>query len=121
MENKKAKIKKQETVSVVKQDKIERKYNKTKTKCKVTFFVPGDLAPEAQQVAVAGTFNNWDQNSHLLTKMDSGDFSLVVELDSGNDYEFRYVIDGRWWENTMNADRYIWSEFGNCENMIVSV
>lgn len=100
-------------------DKISRNYSKDKSKCQITFYVPKDLASEAQSIAIAGSFNDWDHFSHLMNKLENGDFSLVVELDSGNEYEFRYILDESQWINTPDADKFVWSDFGNCENMVI--
>jgi 1,4-alpha-glucan branching enzyme len=99
--------------------KIERKYSKDKSKCHITFCLPREFAPEARCVAVAGSFNGWDPYSHLLNKLDSGDFSLTVEVKAGKEHEFRFIIDEIRWENAPNADRYVWSEFGNCDNSVI--
>jgi 1,4-alpha-glucan branching enzyme len=99
--------------------RIEREYSPDKSKCRITFWLPRDCAPEARSVAVAGSFNGWDPYSHLLNKLDSGDFSLMVEVEAGKEYEFRFLIDETRWENAWNADRYVWSGFGNCDNSVI--
>jgi hypothetical protein len=54
-----------------------------------------------------------------MTRLENGDYTLVVELEAGKEYEFRFVIDDNQWENAWNADKYVWSEHGNCENSVV--
>lgn len=68
---------------------------------------------------IAGSFNNWDLQSHQMTRLENGDYALVVELEAGKEYEFRFVIDDTQWENAWNADKYVRSEHGNCENSVV--
>jgi 1,4-alpha-glucan branching enzyme len=99
--------------------KIERKYSKDGSKCLITFWLPREVAPKAWSVAVAGSFNGWDQNSHPLTRLENGDFRLKVEVDAGRKYEFRFLIDEIQWENAWNADKYVWSDFGGCENSVI--
>ena len=54
-------------------------------------------APEARTVAVAGSFNRWDANSHPLAGPDrTGRWSVTVNLPPGR-YEYLFVIDGREW------------------------
>jgi 1,4-alpha-glucan branching enzyme len=99
--------------------RIERKYSKDKSKCRITFWLPREFAPEACCIAVAGSFNGWDPYSHRLNKLESGDFSLMVEVAAGKEHEFRFIIDESRWENAWNADRYVWSDFGNCDNSVI--
>jgi hypothetical protein len=54
-----------------------------------------------------------------MKRLENGDFSLALELEAGKEYEFRFVIDGVRWENAWNADKYVWSDHGNCENSII--
>ena len=98
---------------------MPRHLSKDKSTCWVTFSLPKEAAPAAQSVAVAGSFNNWDLHSHQMTRLENGDFALMVELEPGKEYEFRFVIDDTQWENAWNADKYVWSELGNCENSVV--
>ncbi len=98
---------------------FKKEYSKDGSACAVTFWLAREAAPEATYVAVAGTFNHWDQHSHLMDRLTSGDFTLSVELESGKEYEFRYLIDGTRWENAWNADKYVWSAYAGCENSVV--
>ena len=98
---------------------LARKYSKDKSKCLVTFWLPKEAAPDARCVAVAGTFNNWDPNSHLLKKLEKGDFALKVELEAGQEHAFRFIIDETCWVNAWNADKYVWSAYGNSENSVI--
>ena len=98
---------------------MARKHSKDKSTCQVTFSLPREAAPEASSVAVAGSFNNWDLSSHPMTRLENGDYAIVIELEAGKEHEFRFVIDDTQWENAWNADKYVWSEQGNCENSVV--
>jgi 1,4-alpha-glucan branching enzyme len=98
---------------------MARKFSKDKSKCRVTFWLPQGAAPDARSVAVAGSFNDWDLQSHQMSKLDNGDYTLVIELEAGKEHEFRFIVDDTSWENAWNADKYVWSEHGNCENSVV--
>mgnify|MGYP006311312299 CR=1 FL=1 len=52
-------------------------------------------APDARQVGVAGSFNDWNPNKHLLKKKPGGFWEKTVMLAPGR-YEYKYVVDGRW-------------------------
>jgi 1,4-alpha-glucan branching enzyme len=98
---------------------MKRKHSSDKTQCCVTFWLPKEAAPDAKSVAVAGSFNDWCLDRHVMKQLKNGDFSLDIELPSGKEHEFRFVIDGGRWENAPNADKYVRSDFGNCENSVI--
>ena len=99
---------------------VKKQFLKSKPVCKVTFTVPKQVVAQAKMVKVVGEFNNWDAKKGVKMKpMKNGSFRAVVELKTGQDYEFRYLIDNKVWENDWNADKYVPTEFGN-ENSVVS-
>jgi 1,4-alpha-glucan branching enzyme len=60
----------------------------------VTFAI---VAPEARTVAVAGTFNRWDANSHPLSGPDRhGRWAETVPLPPGR-YEYLFIVNGTEW------------------------
>ena len=100
---------------------LKKRYLKSKPVCKVTFELPRKAAPVAESVGLAGDFNGWDPQVTPLTRKKSGDFNVTLELASGREYQFRYVIDGQTWENDWQADRYAPSEIPGVENSVVAV
>jgi hypothetical protein len=56
-----------------------------------------------------------------MQRLKSGEFKGVVALAPGRDYQFRYLIDQTVWENDWQADRYVKSDYGDCENSVVTV
>ena len=100
---------------------LKKRYLKSKPVCKVTFELPRKAAPAAESVGLAGDFNGWDPQVTPLTRKKSGDFNVTLELASGREYQFRYVIDGQTWENDWQADRYAPSEIPGVENSVVAV
>ncbi len=98
---------------------MSRKYSRDKTRCRVTFRLPRKAAPDASGVAVVGSFNDWCVDRHPMKRLKNGDFSLDLELQAGQEYEFRFVIDGVRWENAWYADKYVWSDYAQCENSVI--
>jgi 1,4-alpha-glucan branching enzyme len=98
---------------------LSREYSKDKSKCLVTFWLPKAAAPEARSVSVAGTFNNWNPKLHMMKKLQSGDFGLRVALEAGKEHAFRYIIDEARWVNAWDADKYVWCDYGQCENSVI--
>jgi 1,4-alpha-glucan branching enzyme len=98
-----------------------RKQNiKSKSECKVTFALANDIAASANLVNLVGDFNNWDIESIPMKKTKSGEFSVSINLAKGKEYQFKYIIDGKYWINDMDADKFIPNEF-HSENSVVLV
>ena len=96
---------------------ITKQYLKTKPVCKVTFTVP---AEEANEVVVAGSFNNWDNEATKLKKLKNGLFKGTIDLESDTTYEFKYIVDGVW-INEEQADAYAWSDYAATENSVLNL
>jgi 1,4-alpha-glucan branching enzyme len=95
---------------------ITKQFTPKKTVCKVTFKVPAEWA--TSEVSVVGDFNDWDKAANVL-EMKSGAWETTVRLTPGNEYKFRYFIDGERWENDDNADGYVANEFGTDDSLLI--
>lgn len=100
---------------------LKKQYLKKDGKCKVTFRLPKNAAPEARTVHIVGEFNKWSTVKTPMKQLKNGDFKADLTLAPGHDYQFRYLIDQTLWENDWKADRYVKSDYGDCENSVVSV
>lgn len=100
---------------------FKKQYLKTKPVCKVTFKLTKEEARSANSVKLLGDFNDWDTSSTPMKKLKNGDFTSTVNLDSDSQYEFRYLLDDKEWENDWAADSYVPSAFSSEENSVVSV
>lgn len=85
---------------------VKKRYLKSKPICKCTFVLPRAAAPDANSVTLVGDFNDWSRDSAPMKRLKSGDFKLDVDLEVGRHYQYRYLIDGRTWENDWEADDY---------------
>jgi 1,4-alpha-glucan branching enzyme len=54
-------------------------------------------APDANEVAVTGTFSGW-QDTLPMTREDRGQWRRTVQLPPGR-YEYRFIVDGEWCED----------------------
>ena len=115
-----ASAKKAPEVKALKPGGLEKKYGGQGSVCNVTFVLPKDAAPEAGSVCILGDFNNWSPDAHPLARREEGDFVIVLELEAGRAYRFRYVIDGWKFENDWFADRYEPNPYGG-EDSVVDV
>lgn len=100
---------------------IKKKYLKSSSLCKVTFRLPKEAVPEAQNVTIVGDFNEWNENQTLMKKLKDGSFTVSIDLERDREYQFRYLIDSARWENDWNADKYISTSYGDSENSVVVV
>lgn len=94
---------------------IKRSYLKTKNVCRVTFNVP---ETEAAEICVVGDFNDWDKKSAPMRKGKQG-FSATLDLKPGQEYQFRYLIDGMRWANDDGADAHIETPFPDAQNSVI--
>ncbi|NOZ24585.1 MAG: hypothetical protein GXO94_00605 [Nitrospirae bacterium] len=97
---------------------IKKQYLKTRPVCRVTFRLPKEAAPDARKVSIVGDFNNWDKGSAVMKRLKNGDFTITMELETGREYCYRYLIDATRWENDWWADRYRPNPFG-CDDSVV--
>lgn len=91
------------------------KKRETKNYTKVTFEL--EHLADAELVEVLGDFNEWQPEA--MTKYKNGKHKLTVDLDKGQEYQFRYRIDGERWENDDQADDYAPNEFGEKNSVVV--
>ena len=73
-------------------------------------------APEAREVCVAGSFNDWALVP--LSSDPAGTWTCSMDLDAG-EYEYRFFVDGVWWDDPMNEMRR-GNEFGT-QNCVLNV
>ncbi|NTS75572.1 isoamylase early set domain-containing protein [Catenovulum sp. SM1970] len=99
---------------------LKKQFLKSKPVCKVTFRLTKEQAKSADKVNLVGDFNDWDKEAIEMTKLKSGDFSVVVSLESGQSYQFRYLLNESEWENDWDADDYVPSSIGDSDNSVVT-
>jgi 1,4-alpha-glucan branching enzyme len=98
---------------------IKKQFLKSKPLCKVAFRLSAAETSGAKKVQILGDFNNWDQTAEPMNMLKSNDFTATLELESGKEYQFRYLIDGTNWKNDSEADSFVSNEFGE-ENSVIS-
>jgi 1,4-alpha-glucan branching enzyme len=93
---------------------IKKQFLKSKPVCKATFTVP----TEAKSVAIVGEFNDWNTEEPIQLTKQKDHFKTTLSLETGKEYQFRYLIDGQW-ANEVEADRFVTTPFGS-ENSVIS-
>ena len=95
---------------------VKKSYSKTGRSCRVTFALPAEV--KARKVSLCGEFNDWNKKSHPMKRRKDGSFSLTMSLTSGQQYRFRYVLDGQRWVDEQGADGYLPNPFGSLDSLI---
>lgn len=80
-------------------DKLADYYGVTQTNDAAVFVT---LYPRAQQVQIAGDFNNWQPEKSPMEKVsDNGIWRTKMNLAAGR-YRYRLVVDGQWQQDPYN-------------------
>lgn len=84
-----------------------------------TIYVRFEIAaPAAQQVALAGSFNDWGDESITLSRNAGGTWSVTVPLPVG-EHRYQFVVDGERWVSDPTAHAQIDDGFGGRNSVIV--
>ncbi|MBL7906276.1 MAG: isoamylase early set domain-containing protein [Bacteroidales bacterium] len=100
---------------------IKKQFLKSKPVCKVTFKLSKEEANGAGKVNLVGDFNGWNESADELKPLKDGSFSASVELETGRDYQFRYLANGTSWINDPEADGFTGSGMGDSENAVIKL
>jgi len=87
-------------------------------KVRVTFSMPP--IENVSQLNLVGDFNNWSLAETPMQQDPDNTWSVALSLDSGRDYQYRYLANGSQWHNDWAADAYLPNEFGS-DNSVVSL
>jgi 1,4-alpha-glucan branching enzyme len=68
---------------------------------------------------VVGDFNDWSTTATPLNLSEEG-WCVSLELDAGRSYQYRYLVDGKWF-NDWKADGYEPNEHGGDNSVVVTV
>ena len=83
----------------------------------VTFRLPDTL--QADSVHLVGDFNDWDKHSLPLSRTHlGGPWEVTNDVDRGQTYHFRYLVDGSIWQNDWDADGYATNPFGGNNSVL---
>lgn len=98
---------------------LKKDYSKTKATCKVTFSLPKDAVNGGKKVQIVGDFNDWQSSKGVKMKAGKKEFTATIELATGKEYEFRYLIDKYNWTNDWSADAYRPSPYYGIDNSVL--
>ena len=72
---------------------LKKTFSSDGKKCTVVFNVNPNAAANADKVYLVGDFNSWDETSIPMKKGPDGSFSVKKQLDTNNEYQFRYCLE----------------------------
>ena len=61
------------------------------------------IRPEAQEVCIAGSFNDWHPSATPMIRLKDGKWAKELSLAPGR-YEYRFVVDGQWVDDPAAKD-----------------
>ncbi len=73
-------------------------------------------APDAQEVYLAGEFNNWKLDDSSRMEKTNGCWTKSLNLGNGK-YRYRFVVDGNWMEDTNNPLRQL-NTYGTHDSLL---
>ncbi|MBW2593823.1 MAG: isoamylase early set domain-containing protein [Deltaproteobacteria bacterium] len=98
---------------------IRKQYLKRKPICKVTFRIPEATGNSYETAHLVGEFNNWNLLSTPMKQLKTGAFTATIDLEKGGEYQFRYLLDKKCWENDIDADEFSPTPYGDSKNSVI--
>lgn len=96
---------------------LSKKFLKSQSVCQVTFELPEEI--EAKQVCLVGDFNNWDDTANPMRKV-KGVWKTTLKLEQGQEYQYRYFVNGDEWYNDHGADKYVPNNLDGDNSVVVT-
>jgi 1,4-alpha-glucan branching enzyme len=77
----------------------------------------GYFNPDAKEVFLVGSFNNWETRATPLVRDSLGDWAVELELPPGK-YRYRLLVDGEWRDHP-SAQQTAPNPFGAFDAVVV--
>ncbi len=88
-------------------------------KFKVSFKISDDVK-QFSNASLVGDFNNWDASKDQMKKLKKdGSFTIQKTFESGKEYQFKYLLDGKNWVNEPETDKLVATQFADSQNCVV--
>jgi 1,4-alpha-glucan branching enzyme len=90
---------------------------KKKSSVRVTFELPSNMW--AERVNLVGEFNDWDTAATPMSRSRSdANWKVSLDLEAGQRYRFRYLVDGKEWLNDWHADDHLENPYGSYDSIV---
>lgn len=93
------------------------KSNRSDTRCGSQCVSLEMTRPDAQQICIAGSFNDWHPSVTPMIRLNDGKWAKELALPPGR-YEYRFVVDGEWVDD-LAATELIPNVFGTANAVLV--
>ncbi len=100
---------------------ITKKFLKSKPLCKVTFKLDASVVDNAEKVALVGEFNEWNPSVDQMQKLKDGSFKATLDLETGKEYQFRFLVNNQTWINATEADKFVPAGIGAEKNSVIAL
>lgn len=98
---------------------LKKQYIKNKSTCKVTFRIDEKISNSAKTAHVVGEFNNWSTLANPMKRLKNGAFTTTLDMESGKEYQFRYLLEQNHWVNDPQADKEVATPYGDSRNSVI--
>ncbi len=89
---------------------------------KITFSLPAEAVEGASEAILLGDFNNWNpEQAPKLEKQPDGSFKTAAELEEGQTYHYRFLLNDGRWVNDYNAQNYVYVSDLYVDNCVITV
>ena len=96
----------------------KQKVNKRKIdRIQVTFLMPAINGCAC--LYLVGKFDDWQESVYRMECADDGTWSLVLELEPGREYQYRYRTDTGCWHSDPSASGYVPNPDGSVNSVVV--
>jgi 1,4-alpha-glucan branching enzyme len=95
---------------------IQKSTKRKNRKVRVTFAMPAINGCDC--LYLVGKFNECNESVYRMQCADDGLWSLVLELEPGRDYQYRYRTDKGVWHNDPVANVYIPNPDGSVNSVV---
>ena len=83
----------------------EQRNKKKNGKVRMTFVMPA--LEGCHCLYLVGKFDEWNESVYRMQRADDGTWFLVLELESGREYQYGYRTDNGIWHNDSVANGYV--------------
>ena len=99
---------------------IRKMLSPDRNKLIVRFELPSAIW--ADSVHLVGDFNDWSETSRpMMRDRLDGTWYVTLELELGNEYQFRYLVNGHEWHNDWKADKYVPNPYGGTNSVVSTI
>ena len=97
---------------------VSKRYISKNAVCKASFYLPKEVG--AKKAYLVGDFNDWNEKATPMTQLKSGQWKAEIKLDAGQEYQYRFLVNGSDWHNDWEADKYAPNPHGEENSVVVT-